>query len=451
MRASWPDIQTEARRLSRLAFPVIIGNLGFVLLGVTDTFFAGEVSEQVLAAVALGNIISFSMLMFGQGVLRGLDPFFTQAHGARDTPALTRALWRALLIAAALSIPLITGHVFSDVIMTWLRQPAETIPIAAQYCMALIPGILPALLFTALALFLQGMEKMHLPMLAMGAANVMNIALDAVLILGWEAAGIPAMGATGCGMATAMVQWGTLLVLLLAAWPTLRAHPLLSWRQTFTAPALARMLSTGLPVGVQASLEGGAFAFLGLMMGMLGTTQLAAHGIAINLIIIGFMIPFGLAAAASTRVGNLVGAGKPWHLTAWIAIAFSVVWMACSASTLLLTSSWIGRIFIDNSEVVAIVAILMPVAAAFQVFDGIQAATFGVLRGAGDTRFPALVNMIGYWVIGIPIGYIWGVELTQDPRRVWAGLAIGLLIVAVLVVWRLVWVMRRGAKVVSRE
>ena len=85
MRASWPDIQTEARRLSRLAFPVIIGNLGFVLLGVTDTFFAGEVSEQVLAAVALGNIISFSMLMFGQGVLRGLDPFFTQAHGARDT------------------------------------------------------------------------------------------------------------------------------------------------------------------------------------------------------------------------------------------------------------------------------------------------------------------------------------------------------------------------------
>ncbi|CAN0564164.1 unnamed protein product [Laminaria digitata] len=211
------------------------------------------------------------------------------------------------------------------------------------------------------------------------------------------------------------------------------------------------MLRVCLPAGMQASLEGWAFSSLGVMMGMLGELELAAHGIAINLITTMFMFPFGMGAAAATRVGNLVGAGQEWKRAAWLAIAFSAGWMSLSATIFLLTSDQIASIFIQDAAVIAMVGVLMPVAAAFQIFDGVQAAGFGVLRGAGDTRLPAVVNMLGYWMIGIPLGYWFGVVVYDDPRFVWGGVAIALAIISTLIVARVAWVIRRGATLIERD
>ena len=442
----------EVSRLLKLAWPVVLGQCGLTGLNLVDTVFAGKAGEHALAAVSLGNVTSLSAMMLGFGLLSGFDPFFSQAHGANNRDASARALYRALFFAVILAAPLILLHAQIAPLMVLLKQPAETIPLAASYCAALAVGVLPVLLFSALAQFLQGLGEMRAPMIAILCANVVNVIFDAVLILGWEEAGIPAMGALGCGIATAVVQWGMLFFLLAIAWKKLSAYPFPRTGQpVFDPKMLMSMLRVGAPVSLQRALEAWAFSSLGVMMGMLGERELAAQSVAINIVSFTFMIPFGIGAAAATRVGNLVGAGRPWRTTAWLAVVFSVAWMSMMAVFFTATGDNIASIFIEDAAVVATVGVVMPVAAAFQIFDGVQASAFGVLRGAGDTRWPAMINLLGYWVIGIPLGYWFGVHLYQDPRYVWGGVAVALALISALVVARMVWVMRRGATVVQSE
>lgn len=443
---SWGE---EANRLSRLAWPVALGALGSMGLNVVDTIVVGQLGQRALAAVSLGSLWAFGCLVFGRGLLRGLDPFFSQPWGGDDAPALGRALGRALVLAVSLAAPLTAMLFVMAPVMRLLGQPVEVIPVAAEYCRALAPGILPALLFTALAQCLQGMEVMRPPMVAILIGNALNVALDLVLILGWEAAGIPAMGAWGCGVATSLVRWGMLFGLVWLSWPRLRALELGRPSQWVRPRPLVRMLAVGAPVGAQSCLESWAFGALGLMMGVLGELELAAHAVAINVVAMAYMIPFGIGAAASTRVGNLIGARRPWRRAAWVAVAMGAAWMAGSALVLLVAGRPIARLFIDEAQVVALVVALMPVAAAFQVFDGVQAVAFGALRGAGDTRLPALANMIGYWVVGLPLGYLIGIEWTGDPRALWGGVALALAVVAGLLLWRLRAVMRRGGEAIA--
>jgi len=440
----------EVSRLWQLTWPVVLGQCGLTGLNLVDTVFSGKAGEQALAAVSLGNLTGFSVMILAIGLLRGFDPFFSQAHGANDREAGARALYRALFFAIASSLPLILIHANIAPLMVLLRQPAETIPLAASYCAALAPGVLAIMVFSTLAQFLQGLGEMRAPMIAILCANVLNVIFDAALILGWEEMGIPAMGAVGCGMATSVVQWGMLLFLLVIAWRKLARYPFpRHGPSVFQPERLMNMLRVAAPVSFQGALEVWAFSSLGVMMGMLGERELAAQGVAINIVSFTFMIPFGFGAAAATRVGNLVGAGKPWHVTAWLSVAFSAAWMTMMAVFFSLTGDSIASLFIEDAAVIATVALVMPVAAAFQIFDGIQAATFGVLRGAGDTRWPAVINLLGYWAIGIPLGYVFGVQRYQDPRYVWGGVAIALAVIATFVVLRMIWVMRRGASVVD--
>jgi len=442
----------EVSRLLKLAWPVVLGQCGLTGLNLVDTVFAGKAGEHALAAVSLGNVTSLSAMMLGFGLLSGFDPFFSQAHGANNRAAGARALYRALFFSVVLAVPLILLHANIAPLMVLLNQPTQTIPLAAGYCGALAVGVLPVLLFSAIAQFLQGLGEMRAPMIAILCANVINVIFDAVLILGWEEMGIPAMGALGCGIATAVVQWGMLFFLLLIARKKLAAYPFpRTGQRVFDPRKLGAMLRVGAPVALQRALEAWAFSSLGVMMGMLGERELAAQSVAINIVSFTFMIPFGIGAAAATRVGNLVGAARAWHTTAWIAVAFSVAWMTMMAVIFTATGDNIASIFIEDAAVVATVGLVMPVAAAFQIFDGVQASAFGVLRGAGDTRWPAMINLLGYWIIGIPLGYWFGVHLYQDPRYVWGGVAVALAFISALVVARMVWVMKRGATIVQNE
>ena len=446
---SWRDtLRPEARRLFSLAWPVALGQVGFMMMGVVDVVVAGRVSRSALASVSLGHLFSFLFVVFGWGVLRGLDPFFAQAHGQDDEEAFSATLIHALSLSLLLSLPLCVLHGWSAPILGALGQPQSVIGATGAYTAALIPGLLPLLLFTALSQALQGQGKMLAPMLVVLGANVLNLALNLMLVPGVPALGIPAMGPVGTGVATSIVRLGMLGALVWGVRGWIRQVWPEDWRRFATARALGKSFRVGLPVGVQSSLEMWAFSMIGLMMGVLGEVELAAHAVALNVVSLTYMVPLGIGAAAATRVGNLVGASQPWRQTAWLALGFATGWMLCSGAVLLVGARPITLFYTQDPPVLALCTLLLPLAGGFQLFDGIQVTLFGVLRGAGDVQIPAWINALGYWGLGLPFAWVVGVKWTGNPLLVWGGVAGALVVVASLMLWRLHVVLGRGAKVV---
>ncbi len=442
----YTTLKDELRHISALAMPVAIWTLGLMMMGFVDVLFVArlEVSAE-LAAVSLGHIFSFSVLVFGQGVLRGLDPFMAQAHGASDRAKVSEHLGRALLFAMILTIPGVILHALTEPLLHWFAQPDEIIPITARYCEALIWGILPATVFVALSQFYQSLGRVMLPMVAIVIANVLNVILDGALVLGVPAIGLESMGSQGCGFATSVVRWVMVCALVILGWRTLKEALPSSFEPVLDLRTNVKVLATGLPIGAQACLEGWAFSVLGLMMGWLGPTELAAHAVVINLAAMTYMVPVGIGAAASTRVGHLIGSGSErWSSAAWLSVVFSVGWMSVMAAGLWWGRAWIADYYTDDAAVMALILGLLPIAAAFQIFDGVQATVFGALRGAGDTQFPALTNMFAYWLIGLPVGYVVGVVQGRGALALWGSVALALMIISVLVVGRLFWLARRG-------
>lgn len=441
----------ELRALWTLAWPMILGQLGFMTMGVVDTVMVGRVSQRALAAVSLGNLWSFGIVIFGLGLMRGLDPFFSQAHGADDHESLGLTLWRALVIGALASIPMTLGHLIAAPGMALLDQPTETIPVAASYCLIVGTSMLPLMLFTAISQLFQNMGRPRGPMVVVALANVVNLGLDASLVFGLETplGTIPALGAMGCASATAGVRWCMLLFMVALGWPVLRAYTRPAWSALRRWQPYRALLAYGLPISFQSALESWAFGAMGLMMGMLGEVELAAHAVALNLAALSFMVVLGLGGAASARVGYLIGAGKPWRAAGWLAIGMGTGWMALSAMVLRTIPHELAGLFTDKAAVLALAAQLVPVAAAFQLFDGVQAVAFGVLRGAGDARWPALANIVGYWLLGLPLAYIFGVRLHPNPLTIWWCIVLALVVVSAVLLVRLRMVMARGGLRVS--
>jgi len=438
----------EVRALARLAWPVVLGQLGATLLGVVDVAMVGRLGEVQLAALAAGHIWTFGTLIIGMALIMGLDPVFTQAHGANEPRAMGRTLGRAVVLALLLSVPIVGLHLAAEPGLRLLGQPPEAIPLAAEYSQVLALSVPTFLLYTVLRHFLLGMERMMLPTIVIGVANVLNIALNAALIEGrW---GFPALGAVGCGWATTVVRVAMPIALLALAWREVRSRwP--SAMEIVEPRALARLAWQALPVGVQVSLEVWAFTAVGVLMGWLGTAALAAHSVALNLSVIAWMIIFGIAAAATTRIGNRIGAGLPWVQTAWIATGLGTLVMSSSAVTLLLFPEWLLRLFTQDPKVMAVALALLPLAASFQIFDGVQGVIAGALRGAGDVRIPALLVLVAFWMVGLPTGWWLGIANEGGPAGVWSGLVFALIIVACALVARLWWVGRQGVQRVTVE
>lgn len=442
----YASLRHETAQIASLAAPVAIWNLGLMLMGFVDVFWVARLEDSAqLAAVSLGHIYSFSVIVFGQGLLRGFDPFISQAHGAGERARVAEHLARAVLFTLALTLPTIALHLLAGPLLQLFDQPAEIIPITVAYCESLIWGLAPALLFVALGQFFQNLGRALLPMVAILIANVLNLALDRMFVLGFEPWNIPALGAVGCGHATSTGRWVMCLVLLVFGWRSLTPYWPPRWRDVFDRDMNLRVLAKGLPVGAQACLEGWAFSALGLMMGWLGKAELAAHAVVINLAAMTYMVPAGIGAAASIRVGHLIGLGDSrWPKSAWLSIFFAVCWMSCTGLFFWLAREPLANHFSVEQGVRHTIIALLPVAAGFQIFDGIQATAFGALRGAGDTTFPAAANMIGYWIIGLPAGYLFGVHLGFGAVALWGSVALALMIIAFLVLGRLIAIARRG-------
>lgn len=423
----------------------MLARLAFMALGVVDTAMVGSLGERQLAAMAMGHLWSFGFISLGLGLFMGLDPLFAQAHGAGRREEMGRTLGQALVLSMVASAPIVAAHFLAGPGLALLRQPPDVVPLAAEYCRALSWGVPPTMAYLAIQSFLQGQGLMRPGLWVLLPANVLNVVANAALIFGWGP--IPAMGAPGSGHATSLVRWTLPVLIWLFAAAALREHrggmPL--------RPDLARlrrMVVLGAPIGLQLFVEVAAFNAVGVMMGWLGSAELAGHAVALNIASLSFMVPLGISAAAATRVGNLVGAGQPWSRPAWISIGMGVSFMALSALAFAVFPEAFSRMYTRDEAVVAMAAALLPLAAAFQLFDGVQVVSQGVLRGLGDTRMPPLIAAVAFWGVGVPLAAVLGFPLGLAHRGIWSALVLALGVVATLLLLRVRHLERRGVTAV---
>ena len=433
----------EVRRLLELGVPAALTQLGWMMLGVVDTLMVGQLGVYELDAAALGNIWTFGTLVFGMGVLLGMDPIVAQAHGSGDHDRIARTLHHGLVLAVALGIPIAVAWLFTGDVMVALGQDARLSSGAQDYVGVQIGSVIPFLLFHALRQYLQGRGIVAPALWAVLLGNLFNVLANWALVFGHL--GFPAMGLYGAGLATAATRVFLLVGLALYVWG-FRLHRG-AWRRpdrdAFHRQSLGAILRHGVPVGIQYGLEGWAFQIATLLAGRLSQTALAAHVIALNLASAAFMLPLGLSIGASTRVGNLVGAGHyaAAQRASVLSMAMGAGVMGISALLFLLLRDVLPRMFTPDPAAIATAASILPIAAAFALFDGTQAVGAGVLRGLGRTTPAMIFNVVAFYVLGLPAaaGLAFGLDL--GVRGLWWGLALGLATVATALV---VYIVRRG-------
>ncbi len=433
----------ELRAMTQLAAPVVVVQVGLMAMGVADTIMVGRVSAVALAAAALGNLYFMNVTFFGMGTLMALDPLVSQALGAHDQASVTRAVQRALVLMLGLSA--ITSLVLAaaDPIFVALRQPAEVIPDATRYVWITILSVVPFLAFVVLRQSLQAMHRVAPIVITIVGANIVNVFFNWVFIYG--NLGSPALGVPGAAWATCLSRWLMALGLLAVGWRDLRAYLLPFRADAFRLGPVVRVFRLGAPIGLQMTLEVSAFGMIGLLMGMLGAAELGAHQIAINLAATTFMVPLGVGAAAAVRVGRAVGAhdAAAGRRAAKVALFLGVGFMSLTAVLFTAVPAPLARLFTTDAGVLGVAVMLIPIAGIFQVFDGIQAVAAGVLRGIGDTRAPLIVNLIGFWLLGVPISVYLGFFTSARAAGLWLGFVAGLGSVAVFLLLRIRVLMRR--------
>lgn len=445
-----PDRRT-LRELVSLAIPIVVVQLGLMLMVVVDTMVVGRVSAVALGAVAIGNLYSFWCIAFGFGVLLALDPIVAQAVGAKDLAAVPRALQRGVIMSVAATIPTSLALWPAASLFHLAHQSEELIPLAAAYVRWTIPGVLAFYLFVAFRQTLQAVGRIAPVVWTIVAANVLNLVLNLVLVFGKF--GFPALGVTGSAMATTCSRWFMVFALLCAAWRHLRPCLWPVQREAFELRPLLGMLRVGAPIGFQFMLEFGVFGVVGLMMGTLGASQVAAHQVVLNLVSFTFNVPVGISSAGAVMVGRAVGAEDPQRArnSAGAALLLAILFMSATGALFLSIPRFFAELYTKVPEVLLIATQLLPLGGVFQIFDGIQVTSIGILRGVGDTRTPMLINILGFWFLGFPVSIWLGLHAGYGPRGLWWGLVLGLVAVAIFLVLRVQSKLRRGFRRLDYE
>jgi MATE family multidrug resistance protein len=430
-----PDLEA----MLRLALPVVVVQVGMMLLGVVDTMVVGRLSSEALAAVALGHVAIIAVSSFGIGMLLALDPLVAQAVGAGDTVAVRRSVQRGMVLAVGLMVPTTLLLLPAETVLTVLRQPPETVPISAAYVHICIPGILPYYGFAVFRQALQAMGRLRPIVITIVVVNLFNLIADWALVFG--VGPIPQLGPVGSAWATTVARTLLFLVLLIAARAEL--GPLFGRldRAVVQLQPLWRTVRLGAPIGLQVQLELLTFTVIALLMGGLGTVQMAAHQVAINLASLTFMVPLGVSSAAAVLVGRAIGAADVGgaRRAAAAGLLVGVSFMSMMAALFIGAPRLLATAYTSVEDVVVLAAVLIPIAGCFQIFDGLQVVSAGVLRGSGDTRAPLVANIVGFWCIGLPSSLALAFSFGFGPRGLWWGLVVGLASVAVFLLGRVVW------------
>ncbi len=448
----------EMRPMLRIALPLVLAEVGWMSMGLVDTVMVGHLPNAAvpLSAAALAQVL-YNTFAFGMGgILLGLDTTISQAHGARDYRAAHRWLFQGILLSGAISVLLMALALLAPLGFAHMEVDPAVLAGAVPTLRALSWGTFPLLLYFALRRHLQAFNHVRIIAATLVSANVINIVFDWLLIfehhwtlhvggftlhVGWRA-----LGVFGSGVATSLarVYQAVFLIVSLLIVDRRKSYGLLagglgqSLRPHWES--LRRLLALGLPSGMTILVEIMIFAVVTSVIATLGPVPLAGHEIALNCISFTFMVPLGISAAASVRVGQAIGRKAPLEARAagWAAIALGCVFMLISSATYLAIPHALAAAFTHDPLVIAAAVPLMFVAALFQFCDGLQVTAIGALRGAGDTRSGLITHLCSYWLFGLPLGLLLCFHWKMGARGLWLGLSASLIVsgVVLLMLWR---------------
>lgn len=422
--------KTELRELFRLAAPLAAAQAGTQLMGLVDVAVLGRLGARELAGAGLANAVYFAISILGMGMVLGVDPLLAQSVGAGDRVRARRVLWQgiwlAIVVSAVLTVLLLGGVAGIPLIGT----KTELVAPARIYLLIRTVSLLPFLMFFVVRSYLQAHGKTRPMIVSMLIANVFNVVADIVLVFGIEG-WIPALGVAGAAIATVLC---TILQLAIVA---SAVRSIDAGGHVDHRADRAQMLAAarvGLPVALHMGAEVGIFALVALLAGRLGTLDLAAHQLVIGIASFTFTVALGVAAAGSVRVGLAIGARDEsgTRMAGHVTFLGGAVVMGVSALAFALAPAPIARLITNQENVIAAAIPLMMVAAVFQLSDGIQAVGAGVLRGAADTKYTFYANMVGHWLVGLPIALWLGFSRGLGIVGLWWGLCAGLTVVAAL-------------------
>jgi MATE family multidrug resistance protein len=425
-------IGTHIRENFQLAYPVMLSNLGHVMMGVADSVMVGHVSATSLAAAGLANVVFNVLMLFGIGVSYAITPLVAAADGAGNKHAIIETLRHGLVINVANSIVLAAIVYTCKGLLYHIDQPTEVVPLSLPYLSIVTFSLIPMLVFQTFKQFAEGLSNTRIAMIIIIASNLVNIVLNYIMIYGH--AGFPAMGLNGAGWATftSRIFMAASFAGYIYLAPRFRQFRTAFSIGRYSGTLFSKMLHLGVPSGVQFIFEVAAFDFSLVMMGWLGTTTQAAHQIAINLATVSYMTTAGLAAAATIRVSYFLGRHdfKNLRTAAYTLLAMALLLMMLWALAFIVGRHWLPGLYVENAEVIAVASTLMIIAGLFQLSDGAQVVCVAALRGLQDVKVPSLFIFISYWIIGLPLGYWLAFKTDYGPQGVWLGLFIGLTLTA---------------------
>ncbi|MFQ6003882.1 MAG: MATE family efflux transporter [Woeseia sp.] len=436
----------EASVLLRLAGPLIINNLAIAGMHFSDAVMAGRLGAEALAAVAVGGSVWFLGFTVMLGLMMAISPIAARHFGAGNPSLIGRYTRQGLWIAAGLGISiLVVAQILVEPAMRFVGIATEFRDLTVGYIRAIMFGAPAICAFLAFRFTTEGIGYTRPIMYTTVFALACNVFLNYVLMFGHF--GAPALGAVGCGLASAISMW--LGMIVLGSWIYL--DPAYRPLQIFVRVAPVRLeiireiFALGIPIAMTITAEAGLFSAVSILMGTRGANITAAHQIAINFAATMFMIPLALSSAATIRVGHALGSGNPAaaRFGGTTGILMCAVFMSCTALLLLVFRDIVVKLYTNDAAVQAIAVSLLLMAAIFQVGDGVQIGAAGVLRGYKDTRVPMFINIFSYWFLAFPLAYLATITYRLEPHYTWGGFVLGLSVAALLLTIRFLWVSRQ--------
>jgi MATE family multidrug resistance protein len=416
-----------------IAFPVMLGQLGHVLVGFVDNLMVGRLGAAPLAAVSLGNSLMFFALFIGIGFSFAITPLVAEADGEGDFIKGRQMFQHGLIMCSVLGILLFFGILLAKPVLYFLDQPTEVVDLAMPYLNIVAFSLVPLMIFQGFKQFADGLSLTKYAMYATLIANVVNVVLNYFLIYGiWI---FPRLELEGAAIGTLLSRVCMLLFLFFILKKRDRLKPyFILMKKSVQKHIFKKLINLGFPTALQMVFEGGIFTATVLLAGTLGTYAQAANQIALNLASMTFMIAVGLGVTATIRVANQKGKRDFVNLRRVAISIFLQIFVieAVFAVGFILLKNFLPTLYIDNGEVIFLASQLLIIAALFQLSDGLQVGILGALRGMQDVKIPTLICFVAYWIIGFPISFFLGKEDMLGSTGIWLGLLSGLTASAIM-------------------
>lgn len=437
-------LKAEIHEFLKLAVPLASAQVAQSATGFADTVMMGRMGADVLAAGGLAALIFLSTMTATTGVVMGISPLVAEAFGAGQTTRIQRVARQGLWLAVVITIP---AMIVMDHFDRWMMQAGQTettVRLADTYLDIMLWGLLPVIGFAALRALVSALSQARPVMIIVVVGTAFNIVGN--YVLGFGKFGFPQMGLAGLALASVIVQWGMFIALALyvAVHPRLRDYQFFGELHRLRPRVLWELIWVGVPIGAFSGLEVGFFLVVMFWTGTLGTEALAAHQIVFQTITFVFMVPLGISYATTVRVGQWLGRQDFDGIkqAAWVSVSMSTAFVVSVSIAFLIFPKQVIGIYLDvhnpdNAAVITLALPLLIIAAIAQVLDGLQKAVYGSLQGLQDTQMPMLLNVLGYWGVGLSVGYLLGFQLGMGSRGLWIGQSVAIAVVAALFIWRL--------------